>query len=308
MRISGRLAKGIVWTVAACVLVCMGAGYYFSSMVITPKVHPFDETYRIEVQKGIINEKEFNALRKEEVFITSPGGYKMHALYFPAPGSVKTVIFSHGFLFSLMGSVKYMDIFQRRGFNVLAYDLRYHGKSGGDNFTFGMHEKYDLKEWVDWALRKTGPRGTVGIHGESIGAAIALQYAAIDDRAAFLVVDGPFSELSEVLKLRLKEDFSLPAFPLYHAASLMSRLRGAMFFGDISPLKSISLVKSPVLFVHGGEDRYHPRGMIMRLYEGVPGFKKLYVCPGAAHSQSLTTDRKEYDRQVGDFLRSIDTL
>jgi uncharacterized protein len=121
-------------------------------------------------------------------------------------------------------------------------------------------------------------------------------------------VGAPFSELSKVLKLRLKEDFSLPAFPLSHAASLMSRLRGAMFFGDISPLKSISLVKSPVLFVHGGEDRYHPRGMIMRLYEGVPGFKGLYVCPGAAHSQSLTTDRKEYDRQVGAFLRSIETL
>jgi len=134
---------------------------------------------------------------------------------------------------------------------------------------------------------------------------VALQHAAIDGRAAFYISDGSFTTLGELLKFRLKSDFGLPAFPLYHAASLLARLRAGYFFGDISPIAVLASAKAPILFIHGGADTYIPTEMGRRLHDSYGGRNRLYICPGATHSASFWTDKAEYDRQVGDFLNWI---
>ncbi len=56
----------------------------------------YDETYRMEVEAGKIIERDFKALPKEEFYIESPFGYRLHGLYHSGPGSKKTVIIAHG--------------------------------------------------------------------------------------------------------------------------------------------------------------------------------------------------------------------
>ncbi len=41
-----------------------GAGWYFSSQVISPEMKAYDETYRMEVEAGKIIERDFKALRR----------------------------------------------------------------------------------------------------------------------------------------------------------------------------------------------------------------------------------------------------
>ncbi len=286
-------------------VILAGAGWYFSGLVVNPHIKTYEETYQIEISKGRIDKAKFESLPFEDVYILSPHGYRLHALYLAAEDSKKTIIFAHGFSFSLLGSVKYMDIFRRLGFNILMYDHRHHGKSGGNNVTFGYREADDLKSVVSWALHKLGGQGIIGIHGESIGAAVALQHAAIDNRASFYISDGSFTTLPELLKFRLKADFCLPAFPLYHIASLFSKLRAGFFFKSILPLYSIQDTRVPVLFIHGGADTYIPTEMGKRLFESYRGRKSLYLCPGAKHSESFLTDKKEYEKRVKEFLLEI---
>jgi hypothetical protein len=171
--------------------------------------------------------------------------------------------------------------------------------------TFGYREADDLKAVVSWALEKLGGQGTVGIHGESIGAAVALQHASIDNRATFYVSDGSFTRLSELLKFRLSQDFGLPAFPLYHIASLFSKMRAGFFFGEIAPLESLQKATVPILFIHGGTDTYIPTAMGKQLFDSYQGRKRLYICPKAKHSESFWTNKEEYERQVKEFLKDI---
>ncbi|MGB4267692.1 MAG: alpha/beta fold hydrolase [Spirochaetota bacterium] len=304
------MKKRIVWLIIIVIViisVLFAAGYYFSGMVITPKVWNYEETYRNELKFKRFTEHYYTNLPKEEFFIDSPNGYKLHAMYIPK-GSNKTIIFIHGHTYTLMGDVKYLEIFDSLGFNALLFDSRFHGKSGGSNTTFGKYEKYDVKACVDWVSNKTGKNSIIGIHGESMGSAICLLYAAIDERCSFFIVDGAMADLSELLSYRLKKDFDLPAFPLLHSASLVSRLRGAMFFSEISPVKIINNIKAPIFFIHGGDDTDIPVEHAQRLYNTYTGIKRIWICPGATHSKSIVVNRKEYEKQVKEFLQAINVI
>jgi uncharacterized protein len=284
------------------------AGYYFSEVVMYPKVIDYDETYKMELDQGNVEKGYFEGLPKEEVFIESSYGYKLHGFWIPNKASKKTLVFCHGITHSLFGSIKYVDIFYERGFNVLVYDHRFHGKSGGDNTTFGYHEKYDLKTCVDWVLNRVGKDSLIGTHGESMGAAIVLQHAAIDKRVAFVVADCPYESAKEEFVYRLKMEYKLPPFPLLNIASLINRIKTGAFYSDITPIRHMPKLDTPVLFIHGDADTYIPCSHSVNMYNSKKGIKELYLAKGAAHAQSVSADRKRYEEAVESFLRRLNII
>lgn len=284
----------------------LAAGVYFTSVAVYPKVIPYAETCRREVEAGKVDLAQFDAWTKEEIWIQSPFGYSLHGLYFPLEGSQKTVVIVHGITWSLYGSVKYMPIFRKRGFNVLIYDQRMHGLSGGRNCTFGFFEKYDLKKVVDWAFTRLPPGGKVGTHGESLGGATVLQHSAIDARLSFVIADCPFSDLIPLFKYRMKVEYHLPAFPLLKAASLASYLLTGMRFGVVRPIADVRPVATPILFCHGAQDGYIPPQMSIDLQRAkCVGVSQLYLAPNAGHAEAYWNNQAEYDRIAGEFLAQI---
>ena len=114
-------------------------------------------------------------------------------------------IISHGITWNYEGSIKYMNLFYRRGWNVLIYDNRNHGMNNKINTSYGYYEKHDLIACIEWAQERCGPDIKIGLMGESMGAGITLQAAAIDSRVAFAVADCPFSDLQQLLELRARK-------------------------------------------------------------------------------------------------------
>jgi len=282
-------------------------GFYFATKIVYPKTYKVDASYQNQVEEGKLVEEEYNALPKQELSIPSPYGYNLYGIYIPVEGSHKTVIIAHGITVTLYCSVKYLNLFRKRGFNVLLYEHRNHGRSGKKNTTYGFYEKHDLKAVVDFAMQKSGPGSVVGTMGESLGASIALQHCAIDPRISFVVADCPYSDLTDLLKYHVHLDYHLPPFPMLYVADFFCWLLTGMTFSKVSPIRDITPVETPIFWIHGQDDTYIPPRMSVDMYHAKKnGIKKLFLAPLAGHADAFWNNQVEYDHQIGDFLAEID--
>ncbi|MEW6181248.1 MAG: alpha/beta hydrolase [Chloroflexota bacterium] len=276
---------------------------------VYPSRFPYLKTYQIEVERGYLRESDYWTWEKQEITLTSPYGYRLSATYFPLPGAERTVVLVHGITYTRLGCLKHLPLFRRLGFNVLIYDQRYHGLSGGQNCTFGFYERHDLRTVLDWALAHLPPGGWVGTMGESLGAAVCLQHAAVDPRPAFVIADCPFADLNDLLRLRLRCDAGLPSFPFLPLASLIARLQAGFWFGQVSPVRDMHRLTMPVLLIHGQQDDYIPPQHSRRLYDAKRrGLRRLYLAPAAGHAESYGSNPSEYERVIAEFLNECGVL
>ncbi len=290
----------------ALLIILLGLGYYFSRVIIYPKVYPVDETYRLSMENMGEMEAEYRSWQAEEFRIHSTYGYDLYAVYYPVSGSQKTLVLTHGITWSMYGMVKYARLFYKRGWNILLYDIRNHGRTGHQNTTFGFYEKYDLKAVVDWAFQRLGSGGMVATYGESLGAAITLQHAAIDPRIAFAVSDCAYSDIRSLFAYRIKVEYHLPPFPMIPLANLFTRLTTGMSFNQVSPIRDVAGVETPIFFIHGQADNYIPPQMSVDMYNAKQkGYRKLYLAPNAGHAQSLPVNPEEYEAKIEEFLTDL---
>lgn len=285
------------------ILVSVGVSAYMVWFTLYPKVKAYDATYRHEVDDGQFTEAYFNGLPKEEIYVQSDHNYSLHGIWIPIEESKATVIIVHGYSFSLFGSIKYVPLFRDLGYNVLVYDHRFHGLSGGANCTFGALEKDDLIRMIDFVMEKVGEDAILGIHGESLGGATSLMAAAEDDRVDFLVSDCAFARMDMELAHRLKEDYRLPAFPVIPMASVINFFITGFFYNQVSPLAAAGNIEVPTMIIHGRDDDYTPYVQGEMIYERLAGPKKLYGVPGATHARSLNQDPETYRSEVTAFLK-----
>lgn len=293
----------IIVYIAATLLVLAGTGgYYLSRKSLNPKTWDYEESYRSEVEENKFDDHWFSSLPKEEVYINSAEGFKLHGLWFPLEDSKKSIILSHGYSFTLFGSVKYMKMFRDRGFNILLIDQRYHGLSEGKICTMGHKEKMDHVKWVNWIEGRVGRDSIVGTHGESMGASTVLLHGEVDDRVNFIISDCAYESLFNQFRYRLREEFKLPAFPFLYLGNLFSKIRAGLFYGEVSPLEAVKKIKVPVLFIHGNEDEFTTPSNSVNLKTAKFGSAFLYLAPGAGHAESYQSDPENYRKVVYRFL------
>jgi len=275
-------------------------------MVIYPKVQDYTYTYNYELEKGKMG--RFDNLEKQEIYIDSQYGYKIHGFFFLNNNSKNIIILCHGINWSLYGSAKYMDMFLKRGFAVFIYDHRNHGLSGGSDTSFGYYEKFDLKKCTDYLFDKLGEDIIVGLHGESMGAGIVLQNIAIDHRIKFCIEDCGYSDAEALFKHRLEKDYNIKRFPLIKLSSKITKMRVGWEFKDVSPITTLPMVKIPILFIHGDEDDYVPTFMCKQMYKIKKGYKDIYIASNAGHAEVYWKNKDEYENRVDIFLKAINII
>ncbi len=293
----------LLLALALLALLLISMGYYFARVLIFPINRTYQETTATEIEHHVLSDGEWDSYKKLPVTIHSSYGYALSGFYLPCESSQKTVVISHGITNNLMGSIKYAKIFQRLGFNALIYDHRNHGNSGGKNTTFGYYEREDLKTVVDWAYQQLGDDGIVGVHGESMGAAISLLAAEMDERIAFVVSDCSYANLTDQISYRLREDFKFPPFPLLPLAKAWAHLFNGMQFKLINPEQAVSRLNVPLLIIHGANDAYIPPQHARRLQKAAPKDQVMcWLAPDADHAESLWKNPDAYAQKVQHFL------
>ena len=88
---------------------------------------------------GIRASKEWLAgQEKEDVFITSADGLRLHGTFFPCEGSKRAVVCFHGYTSEGLNDFSSIARFYlEKGFNLMVADERAHGKSEGTYIGFG---------------------------------------------------------------------------------------------------------------------------------------------------------------------------
>ena len=85
------------------------------------------------------------------------------------------------------------------GWNILLFDFRAHGESGGRTCSFGLWEQQDLKAALDFLSHdKRFSHPKIGIYGLSMGAVTALLTASTDERIRAIVADSPYADLESL--------------------------------------------------------------------------------------------------------------
>ncbi|MDX2021148.1 MAG: alpha/beta hydrolase [Deltaproteobacteria bacterium] len=218
----------------------------------------------------------------EEVDIQGQG-VKLRAWWFRAEGERRgTVIYLHGVADNRGSSISIADRFVPQGFDVLAYDSRAHGESTGDACTYGFYEKRDLMH----VLNKVDARPIIVI-GTSLGAAVAIQAAADDDRIDLVVAVATFSDLRTVANERAP--FFASKANIDEALRIAEQ-RGSFKVNEVSPVLAAGKVGVPVLVIHGEKDHETPPVHSRRVHAALRSPKRLIVVPNAGHNDCLTSE------------------
>lgn len=202
------------------------------------------------------------------------------------------VVYLHGVGDNRASGIGVAAHFNALGFDVLAYDSRAHGQSGGTACTYGYYEKGDLRR----ALDQLGG-GPVLAFGVSLGAAVALQAAAEDPRIALVIAVSPFSDLRTVGAERA------PFFASradVDEAFLLAEAEASFRADEVSPAAAAARVRVPTLLIHGADDSDTRPAHSERIYRALAGPKRLFLVPGAGHHDALTAAAwREIDAWVG---------
>jgi pimeloyl-ACP methyl ester carboxylesterase len=192
-----------------------------------------------------------------------------------------SVVYLHGVADNRSSAVGVIDWLTQRGFDVVAYDSRAHGQSGGTVCTYGFYEKRDLKRVIDSLLP-----GPVLLMGNSLGGAVAIQAAAGDTRVAGVIAAEAFSDLRTIATERAPR--ILPR-PVIARAFRLAEERGHFDVASVSPAAAAASLRIPVLLIHGSDDVETPPEHSRRILAALSGPKQLLLVPHARHNQSLNS-------------------
>ena len=190
-----------------------------------------------------------------------------------------TIFYLHGIADNRGSAVGIIEAFLPRGFDVVAYDARAHGTSEGDRCTYGYYEKRDLQRVLD-QLQITDAI----LIGHSLGAAIALQAAAIEPRVRAVAALSTFSDLRTIATERAS------FFPSWSLGPAFARAEhdGKFVVDDVSPVKAAAHITVPVLLMHGAIDRDTLPVHSRRVFEALKSPKQLVFVEGRGHNDVMT--------------------
>ena len=190
-----------------------------------------------------------------------------------------TLVYLHGVADNRTSGTGVIERFGQLGFDVVAYDSRAHGESGGEVCTYGFLEKRDLHRVLD----TVGP-GLILLVGTSLGAAVALQEAARDTRVTVVIAAETFADLRTVATERAPFFFTSG---IIGRAFQLAEKQGRFDVDAVSPVAAAAEITIPVLLVHGAADSETPPDHSRRVLAALAGPKRLILVPGARHNESL---------------------
>ena len=287
----------IVLAAAAAALI----GYLGIALVVAESV---TRPYR----RALASSPAVFGLDYEDVTFPSTGdAIPLSGWFLPAAGSDRVVLIVHGRNSSRTGDsgelVPHAAALVERGYNVLAFDFRGHGESGGVRYTLGTAEQRDVLGAVAYLEQRGFAPARMGFWAHSMGAATVLLTAAASPAVHTIVADSSFARLDDLLAEQLPRASGLPGF-FNPAILFFTRVAFRADASIVNPVDVVADLPPESLFIiHAAGDRLIPVDHARRIAAAAgAAVYDLWIFPGSQHDQVTAAAPDQYRERVLAFL------
>ena len=206
---------------------------------------------------------------------------RLNALWLAQPrADAPVLLYLHGARWNVRSSATRMRRLHSLGFAVLGVDYRGFGEST-DTLPSEAMAYEDARAAWDW-LAQQHPQRARFVFGHSLGAAIAVHLAGQVSDEAGVILEGSFPSIADVV-----------------AASRWGWLPvSALITQRFAAGERVAAIGSPLLVVHGSEDRLIPPELGRALYDKAIEPKRFELVDGGSHHNTNAVGLDQYRAAV----------
>lgn len=248
--------------------------------------------------------KQLESSGCEQVGLTARDGERLIGHWYSSENAQRTIIAMHGWRSSWardFGTIA--DFWHDNDCNVLYVEQRGQNNSGGDYMGFGLLERYDCLDWIEWVDERFEVERPIYLAGVSMGATSVLMAAGLDlpSSVCGIIADCGFTSPYAIWKHVAEHNLHMSYGICAAAAEDLCKKKihfGPKEYSTVDAMRSCSV---PVLFIHGTDDAFVPVEMSYENYKACASPKKIFVVPGADHGMSYFLNKTGYEKAIKDF-------
>lgn len=223
----------------------------------------------------------------EDLYLTAEDGVRINGWFVPFQGSEGVLLWFHGNAGNMGNRIDLLQhLHEELKLNILIIDYRGYGNSEGEVSEEGT-AKDALAAYDDLLSRPDIHPERIFVFGQSLGAAVAVRLAT-ESRIGGLILEAPFTSVKAM---------TAEIFPWLPFKGLIS-----IKYDSIRKIKS---VQSPLLVMHGDQDRVVPYEQGQQIFEAADTPKTFYTITGADHNNTYVVGGPGYFETMKRFIQGI---
>ena len=218
----------------------------------------------------------------KEVYIESEKDIKLKSWHSYLNPNKKTILFFHGNAGELGARTYKLNKFNDLDLNFLIISWRGFSGNNGKPTEQGLYK--DAQKAVEWLEKKGINKKDIVLYGESLGTGIAVELAT-KSKYSGIILESPYTSMIDMGKR------FYPFLPI----SILQK-------DKYNSLKKLSMLKSPILVLHGKSDTLVPFYMGKKIYDAANEPKYYYFPDLDNHMMTYDQDML---RTLSNFVNEI---
>ena len=240
-------------------------------------------------------------------FTPRNGDLTLSGWYIEGEAGQPTIIIVHGLNRNRESNLELASRLAGRDYSIMLFDLRGHGRSGGEKISGGYHERRDVLGAFDYLVSRGALAEKIGVLGFSMGAAAALLGVAEEPRIRALVADSSYANVSDLIAQETARETPFPEWMVPVFVPGMDLMAGLFFDIDIGamvPQDAVARLDYPILLIHGTADERIPVESSERIRMASHPDSSLWLVDGLGHTDAFDEHPDEYVERVVAYFES----
>ncbi len=289
------MKKILAFLISLFFAVYLSLGWFFSSLIIVPW----------RSQPDLSTLKKYGILEAVEVLTDDNISLKGSYLKNPIDSIFCGVVISHGWGGNRMGGAEYVPYFWKKGCDIILYDHRGHGESGGSLGTWSIQERKDHQSFSEVLMDKSNLAiGQIGWIGKSWGAATVLAAGSVTQNIGFILADSPYRDIKSAVNERALRRYGSWIKIFYPITYFLVQSRAKFDITEANIEALASEIRVPTLLIHSQSDDQTSSSQSVDINKKLNHKYAIFHHTkwGSRHCKDMEDHPNEYEALIDDFL------